>query len=380
MGGLALILSEIPAAHAATERVVHAFHGGFTDGANPYARLLNLLGTLYGTSYYAGGRGCPGTDGCGTVFKLTPPRSLGGAWSESLLYSFGGGGDGAYPYGGLIPVGGTLIGTTFDGGENGSGTVFALEPPAVFGRVWRKRVLYAFKGGSDGANPQGVLSNIDGALYGTTDRGGRNGVGTVFALAPPAFAGGAWTESVLYAFAGAEDGANPQDGVLDVRGTLYGTTRHGGAYGVGTVFALAPPAFPGGLWRKRVLHAFTGGNDGVFPLGRLINLGGTFYGTTFEGGANGAGTVFALAPPPFPGRTWTEKAIYAFAGGRDGANPEGGVIHVGSELYGTTHFGGAYGGGKAFKLTPPVFPGGLWTHRVLHAFGGPPMAPNPMPV
>ena len=85
--GLALILFEIPAAHTATESVVYTFHGFRTDGADPYGRLLNRSGTLYGTTSL-GGRACPGSGGCGTVYRLTPPSSVGGAWSESLLYSF----------------------------------------------------------------------------------------------------------------------------------------------------------------------------------------------------------------------------------------------------------------------------------------------------
>ncbi len=122
-------------------------------------------------------------------------------------------------------------------------------------------VLHTFNGGSDGSYPNaGLIADGKGNLYGTTATGGTSycgggGCGTVFKLTPPASAGGTWTETVLYAFTGGSDGANPQAGlILDASGALYGTTTEGGAScppsystrGCGTVFKLTPPASAGG--------------------------------------------------------------------------------------------------------------------------------------
>ena len=106
-----------------------------------------------------------------------------------------------------------------------------------------------------------------------------------------------------------------------VGGVLYGATLEGGARDLGTVFALAPPTKAGGSWTKSLVYSFKGGSDGANPHGSLINVGGTLYGATHNGGANHAGTVFALAPPTTAGGSWTETLVYSFAGGSDGANP-----------------------------------------------------------
>ena len=82
-----------------------------------------------------------------------------------------------------------------------------------------------------------------------------------------------------------------------VGGSLYGATFQGGARDFGTVFALAPPKIAGGSWTESLVYSFNGGSDGANPHGSLINVGGTLYGTTHNGGANHSGTVFALAPP-----------------------------------------------------------------------------------
>jgi uncharacterized repeat protein (TIGR03803 family) len=363
-----------PAAQAASERVVYAFESKQPDGANPWGALINFAGSLYGTTYFAGEGGpigkCAGTWGCGTVFELSPPVVAGGPWTESLLYVFKGGSDGANPMGGMINFEATLYGTTHNGGAHDAGTVFALTPPTIAGGSWTKSLVYSFTGGSDGANPTGGLINFEATLYGTTRSGGGNDAGTVFALAPPAVAGGSWTKSLVYSFNGSSDGANPTSGLINFEATLYGTTSSGGAKDAGTVFALTPPTIAGGSWTKSLVYSFAGGSDGAKPHGSLINLGATLYGTTRNGGANDAGTVFALTPPTIAGGSWTKSLVYAFSGGSDGTNPRGGVINVGGKLYGTTARGGDYRGGTVFQLDPPAIPGALWTHSVLHDFTG----------
>jgi uncharacterized repeat protein (TIGR03803 family) len=156
-----------------------------------------------------------------------------------LLYTFVGGSKGAIVIGG----GGVLYGTTDAGGASKAGTVFKLTPPASPGGAWRIAEIHTFAGGSgDGANPYaGVVIGSGGVLYGTTSSGGSSNAGTVFKLAPPASPDGAWTETVLHNFTGGDDGADPVGGlVIGDNGVLYGTTSAGGASQAGTVFALKP--------------------------------------------------------------------------------------------------------------------------------------------
>ena len=161
------------------------------------------------------------------------------------------------------------------------------------------KTLYSFTGGPDGGDPlAGVAIGANGALYGATSSGGTSNQGTVFQLRPPASPGGAWTETVLHDFTGS-DGANPQAAgvVIGKAGPLYGTTVQGGASNAGTVFFFTPPATPGGAWTETVLHSFKGGDDGANPVaGLVIGKNGVLYGTTSSGGTSGGGTVFALEP------------------------------------------------------------------------------------
>jgi uncharacterized repeat protein (TIGR03803 family) len=255
-GGLAFSLAAggAPAALGASERVVYAFESKQPDGANPWGALINVQGSLYGTTFYAGEGGpigkCAQYYGCGTVFKLSPPAGAGGPWTESMPYVFKGGDDGKFPRGALIMVGGALYGATVQGGARDFGTVFKLVPPTITGGSWTKSLVYSFNGGSDGANPRGGVINVGGTLYGTTARGGGSRGGTVFKLDPPAISGAVWTHSVLYDFTGPNhglDGAYPDASLINFEATLYGPTYRGGikfgcaGNGCGTVFAVTLP-------------------------------------------------------------------------------------------------------------------------------------------
>ena len=287
------------------EVVLHSFTNG-SDGFEPVANLLRNVGssgttTLYGVTLEGGvGNG-------GTIFQMTPPTIVGGAWSEKVLYAFGGVGDGVEPEAGLIAdKTGALYGTTFLGGANGLGTVFKLIPPATVGGAWAEMVLYSFAaGGGDGHYPVGNLVAVaspfgpTASLYGTTYQGGAGNTGTVFKLTPPPSAGGAWTEAVLYNFASGSDGHSPLGGlVIDKTGALYGTTYQGGTHLAGTVFKLTPPSSTSGVWTETVLHNFcseTNCIDGDAPYAGIISdKAGALYGTTYLGGAFGAGTVFKI--------------------------------------------------------------------------------------
>ena len=236
-----------------TETVLHTFTSSGGDGANPMAGVVfGKGGVLYGATQLGGNSNlCNG--GCGTVFSLTPPASP-GPWTETVLHEFAGGsdGDGATPSAGVvIGSGGVLYGATSGGGTSGYGTVFSLTPPASPGGAWTESVLYSFKGSpSDGTNPNldGVVIGTGGVLYGATVTGGTvhpscgiPGCGVAFQLTPPASPGGVWTETVLHDFTSGSDGVSPNGLVIGSGGMLYGTTYGGGgALGWGTVFALKP--------------------------------------------------------------------------------------------------------------------------------------------
>ena len=162
-------------------------------------------------------------------------RAEGGRWTETVLYSFGNGNDGADPRAGLtMDAAGNLYGTTLDGGIYGKGTVFELSPGA--GGGWAETILYSFGNGTDAAIPVGGLI-MDGAgdIYGTSEADGAGGCGTVYELSHGA---GAWTETVLHSFDGIH-GCAPQAAlVMDAAGNLYGTTIDGGGLGTTAYFSV----------------------------------------------------------------------------------------------------------------------------------------------
>jgi uncharacterized repeat protein (TIGR03803 family) len=342
-----------------TESVLYSFcsQTNCSDGDAPFAGLISdASGALYGTTTFGGSPVAPFAGG--TVFKLTPPSTAGGAWTESVLYNFcsqANCSDGGEPFAGLImDASGALYGTTLLGGSPpvvqgvGPGTVFKLTPPSTAGGAWTERVLYSFcsqNNCSDGVGLQaGLISDASGALYGTTGGGGSAAAGTVFKLTPPSTGAGAWTESVLYSFcsqANCSDGSGPHGLISDASGALYGTTTAGGkqdcsrSYGCGIVFKLTPPAAAGGSWSESVLHSFTG-SDGAEPFaGLIMDAAGALYGTSSGGfGFFDVGTVFRLTPPATAGGAWTESVLYF--SGIDGASPEAGLIMDASgALYGT---------------------------------------------
>jgi uncharacterized repeat protein (TIGR03803 family) len=329
------------------ETVLYTFLGG-DDGANPTAGLTHgANGVLYGVCVNGG------ASNRGTVFQFSPPSLTGGHWTESVIYSFGGGSDGAHPWAPLVrDSSGVLYGTTIVGGS-GNGTVFLLAPPAVAGGSWTETVLYSFKGNGDGTQPYaGLTLGKNGVLYGATIGGGSSGNGTVFQLTPPAIAGGAWTETVLYSFTGGSDGAHPYATLLPGGlGDLYGTTSNGGASSVGTAFQLKPATT--GPWTLTVLHTFAGGTtDGEAPSsGLAFGPHDLLFGTTAAGGTSGAGIVYRLNLPP-NATAWNETILYNFTGA-DGAVPLSRLEYATTGLlYGTAEKGGRDGHGTVFALKP----------------------------
>src|SRR5271157_42903 len=319
--------------------VLYTFTGS-PDGAHPAASLLrDAQGNLYGTTSAGGDPAC--TNGCGTVFKVDATGK------ETLLYTFTGSPDGAIPLSGLVrDAQGNLYGTTGYGGASDNGTVFEVDTTG------KETVLYSFTGtGGDGAGPvAGLVRDAQGILYGTALVGGAYGAGTVFELRPSPTACKAalcpWTETVLYSFTGTGgDGNGPTTRLVrDAQGNLYGTTQSGGdSNDDGTVFKVDA------IGKETVLYSLTGtGGDGLDPQGDLVqDAQGNLLGTTWGGGAYGAGTVFKVDT------TGNETVLYSFNGGGDGGYPIGpGVVQdAQGNLYGaTTSGGGPENAGTVFRL------------------------------
>ena len=332
---------------------LYAFAGG-NDGFSPQSGVVfGPNGSLYGTTT-AGGVGC-GSWGCGTVFNLRPPATACKAalcpWAETVLYRFEGGNDGATPASGdvVFDQEGSLYGTTTFGGTGnnctgtGCGAVYKLTPS---GSGWTECVIYSFSGG---AYPNGVIfDNAADLLYGTTSSGNMYD-GEIFQLTP---SGCSSTERLLYGFDDGTDGGFPEGGVIfDPAGNLYGTTSDGGPGHGGTVFELIK--HNNGGFSFSLIYGFTASQQFQFqgPFGSLVmDAAGNLYGTTYEEGLYGEGTVFELMLNA--DSSWTYKDLHDFDGS-DGANPVGNVIlDANGNIYGTASEGGRYGSGVAWEITP----------------------------
>lgn len=287
----------------------------------------------------------------------------------AVLYSFGESGkqnDGRAPAAKVIAHDGSTYGTTEYGGTTnancpgGCGTVYALNASGG------ESIVYRFAGGNDGAAPQSGLLDERTSLYGTTSAGGAGsctgGCGTVFRI--DAATG---SETVVYRFSGGSDAATPLDGLTPVGKLLYGTTEFGGHHsalcgqGCGTIFSVDPAT-----GAEKIVHAFAGGADGAFPVAGLIAVKGTLYGTTEYGGTNtpfcetGCGTVFSITV-----KSGAKHSLYHFRYGpnnNDGANPNAHLVEQNGTLYGTTYAGGSASRGTIFSVSSG---GG---EHVMHSF------------
>jgi uncharacterized repeat protein (TIGR03803 family) len=390
----ALLLIAARQAQAITETVLYNFcsQPHCSDGLYPNSRLTSDgVGDFYGTTYEGGLTSGGAGLGYGTVFELSPNGS--GGWGETVLYSFSGGSDGAYPAYSYVIFDsvGNLYGTTYYGGAKGFGVVFELSPT---GTSWTETVVHSFTGGADGAYPvSGLIMDGAGNLYGTNFEGifelspssggwteeviynvsmGYAGVTmdsagnifgagytTVFKLSPNGKGG--WNPTVIHTFAGAPNDGNAAQGTptLDAAGNLYGTTYQGGFKNHGTVYKLSPGMK--GKWTEKILHSFAGNpKDGDQPWGEIaFDTAGNIYGTTVYGGAVGIGTVFEMTAPVGASSHYKEKTLMSF-GAYDGANgyyqgdyPFSGLIRDSAgNLYGTTYTGGPDGTGVVFQVTP----------------------------
>jgi uncharacterized repeat protein (TIGR03803 family) len=356
---LVLFVTTAMALSPQTFTTLHSFD--LTDGAYVVAGLVQATnGDLYGTT------GSGGTNGSGTVFKITPNGTL------TTLYSFCSQSnctDGAGPNQMIQATNGDFYGTASSGGANGSGTIFKITPSGTL------TTLYSFcsqSGCLDGSGPYaGLVQATNGDLYGTTTGGGANPfgglfAGTVFKITPSG------TLTTLYSFCsqiGCADGQNPYAGLVHAtNGDFYGTTSNGGfscggppGHDCGTIFKITP----GGT--LTTLHSFctqSGCPDGSIPQGGLVQAtNGNFYGTTVEGGgptagggpSSSSGTVFKMTP------SGTLTTLYRFCSQTncaDGDAPAAGLVQAtDGDFYGTTYCGGANPnspdcGGTIFKITP----------------------------
>jgi uncharacterized repeat protein (TIGR03803 family) len=328
---------------------------GNADGDTPAGTLIrDSQGNLYGTTQYGGN--ASGLAGHGTVFEYTASGQM------NTLYAFTGNADGSNPFAGVVrDTQGNLYGTTPYGGTftsycaQGCGVVYEITS------VGEELVRHSFEG-SDGLFPMGGLFiDAQGYLYGTTMTGGSNGVnaGTVFSLSPGFIFG------TIYGFEANRDGELPYAGVtIDNLGDIYGITTYGGEIGAsvshrsnGTVFEINRYGV------KETPHTFSGGLDGAHPYGALAwSQKGGLYGTTSSGGKlgwNGGGTVFQMEP------AGEEKIVHEFTGTPDGGYPFAGVtLDTNGNIYGTTYYGGEYGQGSVFMITPSG------KETILHSFSG----------
>lgn len=309
---------------AQTFQVIYTFPASAQDGVGPNSLTIDNAGNLYGTTYIGGytGGSCNqiGYPGCGTIFNLS---EQGSGWLFTLLHSFTGvPRDGANPTAAptiappaSAPTGG-LYGTTPSGAScQYCGTVYNFVPSPISTPLvsWTEVLLYQFAGSPDGQLPNSgkLIFDHNGNFYGMTQAGGQGeGWGTIYKMT---HSGGAWTESVLYSFAGGSDGWGPMGGLIfDNAGNLYGTTEFGGSPewpGDGTIFQLVPS---GNGWSKNILYRFQGRLDGALPEGSLIlDASGNLYGTTTlrSSGFAANASVFMLSPQ---GSSWSFKSIHSF--------------------------------------------------------------------
>src|SRR6266704_2437178 len=327
---LFIIALSLATATATTTDVIFSF--AEDDGEYADTDLeTDGAGNIYGTTVLGG------DFGSGTIFKLSPTPS---GWEPTVLYSFTSGADGGEPYKGVtLDRDGNLYGTAVAGGsgscEGGCGVVYKLTNS---GGTWTQTVIHAFTGGDDGSGP-GARVAVDphGNVYGMTPTGGAFGLGTIYQLHPGA--NGNYSFKVIHSFTGGADGSSGSAGKMVLRnGHLYGAATTGGAFGSGIAFELRPTQV--GEWDFKTLYSFRGQPDGVFPYGALLfDRSGNIYGTTYYGGINGVGAVYQLAPRPTG--EWRERVLYSFAGGGDGNSP---ISHMNFDsvgnLYGTTSEGG----------------------------------------
>jgi len=323
---------------------LYSFHDS-SDGNGPMSKVtVGPDGALYGTTPSGGGTGCGG-QGCGIVFKLTPPASFCQnilcSWTETVIHRFDDNpAQASLPLAAVVfDSAGNLYGTAGSGGGGcynyGCGVVYEMTQS---GGSWNFNVIYDFSSG-DGALPfAGVTLDAAGNLYGTTAYGGPYAFGNVYRLLRSA---GGWTYTSLYSFTDGDDGAMPtSEVVLDQAGNIYGDDTQGGASG-GVVWELSPS---GGGWNFTAIDS----PYCCITAGVSRDAAGNLYVVTWSGGQNQTGAIYELS---YSGGTWTETNLHSFAD-HDGAFPYSDVVFdAGGNLYGTTTSGGTGNDGTVWQFS-----------------------------
>ena len=311
-------------------RTIYSFRDA-NDGGFPVSPLLVVGHALYGTAGN-GGKACSATCGYGTVFRVTPRGDL------TTIYRFANLPDGAYPGSQLLYFKGFLYGVTIGGGLNharcldhGCGTIYRVSLAGKF------RMLYRFRGGTDGDWPQGLVL-LNDRLYGVTQYGGAHGHGTVFSVTL------AGKKQTLHSFYGGRDGASPRGGLAVLNGLLYGVTYDGGSpCGCGTVFSISPRG------NEHIVHTFA---PATYPAAALVAYQGLLYGTSPKGKFYfDGGSVYSISP------SGVVVTLHQFSL-KDGFDPQVPVTIYRGRIYGTAASDGGercdvkgVGCGTAFSLS-----------------------------
>lgn len=326
------------------------FAGG-SDGADPYAGVvIGKNGALYGTTYLGGN-----LSQYGIVYELKPPATACKTaicyWNETIIHTFAGPPDGAHPYLGnlVFDSSGNFYGTTYDGGLYSLGSVYQFAPQS--GGGWTESTLYSFTGGTDGAIATAGVIDSAGNLYGTNVADGTGGQGVVYQLTP---AGPPWTENTLANLSGSIGYPAYSTPIMDQSGNLYGTAEQGGPGDSGTVYEVSQS---GGSWTFSTVYVFGGSHSACNPYaGVTLGANGNLFGVCQIGGANNDGWIFEM--PPSCGGTCTPTDLYDFTGA-SACYAHGPVTFDSSgNLYGTCYGGGnsgdhcdpAYGCGSVWEL------------------------------
>ena len=333
-----------------SESVLYSFTGG-RDGSFPNALTFGADGNLYGTAQNGGNVNCP--SGCGTVFQL---KAISSGWELNVVHTFRGRVDGHDPVGVNFDSAGNIYGTTLYGGPSDQGVAYELTPTS--GGAWNETVLYSFTGGRDGGypNPQLVI-DASGDVFGTTPYGGvapgLRGFGSAFELSPSS-SGTRYAMIAAFIGNGANlPGAYPFFGLIsDGAGTLYGTTT-GGDGDFGNVYRMEPNPL-GGRWYFKVLHFFSTNTNGSYPSFLIRDSSGNLYGAAPTGGTgkcpSGCGTLFAEQPIS---NSWQFSLLYTFTGQNDGNGPSSLILDSEGNLYGTT-LGSTSAAAIVFELPAPL--------------------------
>ncbi|MCJ2088231.1 Hint domain-containing protein [Methylobacterium sp. E-005] len=350
----------VKGANGYTQQTLFSFDAntstGNATGITPFAGLTaDSQGNLYGTTIQGG------ANNGGTVFELVKGAN---GYAQKTLYSFpvdprANAVEISARSGLLADAQGNLYGTTYTGGVNDNGTVYELVKGA---NGFSQRTLFSFdsgaySGNTTGSGPKGnLISDAEGNLYGTTLVGGKSGYGAVYELVKGP---NGYSQKNLFSFDNPNSGtagATPDSGLTaDAQGNLYGTTKLGGANGLGTVYELVKG--PSGYSHK-ILYSFdaTANNNGGFlsPGQLTIDGQGNIYGTTHSSNADSSGTVYELVNGP---NGYSKRTLFSFDpatshGNATGSYPNHSLTPDGQgNFFGTTQQGGSNNYGAVFRVS-----------------------------